>query len=184
MGESNVRYPVHDGQLALKPWMLRVLKYVETYDGPSLLEDKDVEAEETAPIEAVIESSAGFETDSAIRKAIEIHSVRRATSYFKRQKYTVEPKGKPYDLLCVKGGTKKYVEVKGTRTDGSAVALTRNEVNFLRENAASSVMFVLHSVKIKPGKKPKASGGEIKLIEPWDPSCGDLKPVTFFLHFR
>ena len=74
--------------------------------------------------------------------------------------------------------------MKGTRTDGSAVALTRNEVNFLRENAASSAMFVLHSVKIKPGKKPKASGGEIKLIEPWDPSCGDLKPITFFLHFR
>jgi len=33
--------------------------------------------------------------------------------------------------------------VKGTRTNGSAVALTRNEVNFLRENAASSAMFVL-----------------------------------------
>jgi hypothetical protein len=49
---------------------------------------------------------------------------------------------------------------------------------------ARCAMFVLHSVKIKPGKKPKAFGGEMKLIEPWDPSCGDLKPVTFFLRFR
>jgi hypothetical protein len=164
--------------------MLRVLKYVETYHGPNLLEEKAVEAEDSEPIQAVIESSAGFETDSAIRKAIESHSMRRATSYFKKQKYTVHPKGKPYDLLCIKGGTKKYVEVKGTRTDGSAVALTRNEVDFLRRNAASSAMFVLHNVEIKPGKKPKAFGGRMRLIEPWDPSCGDLKPVTFFLHFR
>jgi hypothetical protein len=184
MGQSNVCYPVRRGRPAFKPWMLRILKYIEDYDGPNLLDDRSVEAEEIEPIETVIETSAGFETNPGIRRAIENHSVREATRYFEKLGYRVEVKGKPYDLFCVKDRAKKFVEVKGTRTDGSAVALTRNEVNFLKKNAGSAAMFVLHSIRIKSSKTPKAFGGRMRLIEPWDPSCGELKPITFFLHFR
>lgn len=184
MGESNVRYPVDHGQAAFKPWMLRILKYIDQYDGPNLLKDQSVEAEQTEPVDSVIETSAGFETNPEIRRMIEEHSVRVATRYFEKLGYKVHPKGKPFDLLCVKKGGEKFVEVKGTRTDGSTVALTRNEVDFLTKNARSAAMFVLHSIKIKPGKRPKAFGGRMRLIEPWNPSCGELKPITFFLHFR
>jgi hypothetical protein len=164
--------------------MVRILKYIEDYRGPNLMEDKSVEAEETEPLETVIETSAGFETNSKIRLAIENHSVRAARKYFEKRGYTVHLKGKPYDLLCVNNGSKKFVEVKGTRTDGSAVAITNNEVNFLKKNAGSAAMFILHSIKLRSGKTPKAFGGRIRLIEPWDPSCGKFKPITFFLYFR
>lgn len=186
MGQSNVCYALSKGKPAFKPWMLRILKYLEEYGGPNLLKPKDrsVEAEETKPIETVIETSAGFETNPRIRRAIEDHSVRAATRYFEKLGYTVHAKGKPYDLFCVKDGGEKFVEVKGTRTNGSAIALTRNEVDFLRKNAGSAAMFVLHSINIRPGKRPKAFGGQMKLIEPWDPSCGELKPITFFFRFR
>ncbi len=184
IGQSNVCYTVRRGRRAFQAWMRKILKYIEHYDGPNLLIDRSVEAEETEPIETVIETSAGFETNPGIRQAIENHSVRTATRYFEKLGYRVDVKGKPYDLFCHKYGTEKFVEVKGTRTDGSAVALTRNEVNFLRKNAGSAAMFVLHSIKIRSGKTPKAFGGRMKLIEPWDPSCGELTPISFFLHFR
>jgi hypothetical protein len=184
MGHSNVRYAVTHGRVDLKPWMSGVLKYVDEYRGPNLVEDRMAEADDPDPVVSVIETSAGFETNPKIRQAIERHSVRAAGKYFEKLGYAVQPKGKPYDLLCLKSGSRKFVEVKGTRTDGSVVALTRNEVNFLRENAGSAAMFVLHSIKLRPGKEPKAFGGHMKLVEPWDPSCGELKPISFFFHFR
>lgn len=125
----------------------------------------------------MIETCAGFETNPSIRRAIEDHSVRVATRYFEKLGYKVHAKGKPYDLFCSKGKAEKFVEVKGTRTDGGAVALTRNEVDFLRQNAGSAAMFVLHSINIRPGKRPTAFGGQVKLIEPWNPSCGELSPL-------
>lgn len=184
MGQSNVCYAARGGRITLRPWMERVLKYIGDYNGPNLLNDRSAEAEETDAIETVIETSAGFETNPRIRHAIEEHSVQEAKRHFEKLGYKVEIKGKPYDLLCTKGRQTKYVEVKGTRTDGSAVALTRNEVAFLKEHKKSAAMFVLHHVELKTGNKPKAFGGKLKLIEPWDPECGVLKPVTFFLHFK
>jgi hypothetical protein len=184
MGQSNVRYTFANGRAAFKPWMLRILKYVEEYNGPNLVEDRMAEADDPGPVVSVIETSAGFETNPRIRQAIEQHSVQAARRYFEKLGYKVHPKGKPYDLLCVKNGSQKFVEVKGTRTDGSVVALTRNEVDFLRANAGSAAMFVLHSIKLRSGKEPKAFGGRMKLVEPWDPSCGELKPITFFFHFQ
>lgn len=184
MGQSNVCYAGRDGKVTLKPWMTRILKYIDGYEGPNLLQDKSAEAEKTDAMESVIETSHGFETNPRIRRAIEDFSVQTAKRHFERLGFKVEIKGKPYDLRCSKGRQTKYVEVKGTRTDGSAVALTRNEVAFLRKHQRSAAMFLLHHVEVKAGKMPKASGGVMRLIEPWNPDCGTLKPVTFFLHFR
>jgi hypothetical protein len=182
MGQSNVRYfDEHDGR---KRWMERVLEYVENYAGPNLLEDEDAEAEQSEAAEIVIETSAGFETNPKIRRAVEEHAMKSAERHFTKLGFSVKRVGKPYDLLCRKQGVTKFVEVKGTRTTGAAVALTRNEVDFLQKNAPSAVLFVVHSVRLKNGKKPTAYGGEQKLVEPWDSACGVLKPITFFLHFR
>lgn len=182
MGESNVRY--YDEHGGRKRWMERVREYVENYAGPNLLEDEDAEAEQSEAAEIVIETSAGFETNPRIRRAVEEHAMRCAERHFTKLGFAVKRVGKPYDLLCTGKGVRKFVEVKGTRTGGAAVALTRNEVDFLQKNAPSAVLFVVHSVRLKKGKKPTAYGGEQKRVEPWDSACGVLKPITFFLHFR
>ena len=51
MGQSNVCYAFLKGKAAFRPWMLRILKYIEEYSGPNLLKAKDrsVEAEKKHP---------------------------------------------------------------------------------------------------------------------------------------
>ena len=153
-------------------------------NGPWLISELVGEAERSEDAEIVIETSAGFETNPKIRKAIEEHAVRVAERHFGKLGFATKRVGKPYDLLCTKDGCKKFVEVKGTRTIGAAVALTKNEVDFLQKNAVSSALFVVHSMKLRNGNKPKAYGGEQKLVEPWDALCGVLTPITFFLRFN
>ncbi len=188
MGEANVCYARDTrGNPTVHPWMKRVLRYIETYEGPNLLNKKDEiiqEADQSEAIEKVIEESAGFETNPKIRKAIEDHAMWRATRHFERQGFTVKPKGKPYDLHCTKGTETRFVEVKGTRSKGESVALTRNEVEFLGKNAGASSLFILHSVEVKPGKNPKASKGKIRMLEPWDQSRGDLRPISYLFRLE
>ncbi len=185
IGQSNVCYVVRDGKINIKPWMKKILSYVDSYDGPNLLKDRSTEAENTEKAEAVIETSYGFESNPEIRRAIENYSVQRAKRYFEALEYKVEIKGRPYDLLCTRDQQTKYVEVKGTRSDGGTVVLTRNEVAFLNKNRKSALMFVLHDIKvISTGNRHKVFGGKSRLIEPWDPKCGAIKPITFFLNFH
>jgi hypothetical protein len=188
MGEANVCYARDTrGNPTVHPWMKRVLRYIETYDGPNLLNKKDEiieEADQSEAIQKVIEESAGFETNPKIRKAIEEHAMSRATRHFEKQGFTVRPKGKPYDLHCTKGTETRFVEVKGTRSKGESVALTKNEVEFLGKNAGASSLFILHSVEVKPGKSPKASKGKIRMLEPWDQSKGDLRPISYLFRLK
>ncbi len=46
--------------------------------------------------------------------------------------YTVKRRGKPFDLLCIRDSETLFVEVKGTQSNGEAVFLTRNEVQWAR----------------------------------------------------
>jgi hypothetical protein len=167
IGQSNVRYS-YDRQPISKPWMETIAKYIESYSGPNLLIDPDAEAENSDSATIAIETAAGFETNPKIRRAVEQRAMRLAEQRFTKLGFKET----------------KFVEVKGTRTLGSTVALTRNEVDFLGRNAQSAALFIVHSIKLKNSKTPKAYGGETNLIEPWNPSCGVLTPITFFLRLH
>jgi hypothetical protein len=179
MGQSNVCYA---GVGRTASWMKSVLKYVHAYGGPNLLREKDKpeQADQSELVESVIETAAGFESNPKIRRAIEDWAMQSAREHYRAKKFTTQDILKPYDLLCIKGKETKFVEVKGTRTNGSAVALTKNEVGFLNSHSKSSALFILHSVKLRPGKEPRAYGGDKRLIEPWDSSRGVLTPISYF----
>lgn len=183
MGQSNVRYYDEDSRSRHSAWMDRVREYTAGYAGPNLLVNQEAEAERSEDAQIVIETAAGFETNPKIRKAVEEHAMRLAERHFEKQGYSTKRFGKPFDLLCTRFGRKKFVEVKGTRTTGNAVALTRNEVDFLEKNAPSAALFLVHSIRLKEGRKPTAYGGQQKLVEPWNPACGVLTPITFYLRF-
>ncbi|WP_224368478.1 EVE domain-containing protein [Hyalangium versicolor] len=122
----------------------------------------------------------GFSSSPEVRRAVENLAMDRAETHFVAQGYTVKRLGKPYDLLCTNEGVTLYVEVKGTQMDGTEVLLTPNEVAFAREHRETMALFVLHSVSIESvDGTVQASGGTVRILQPWDPDAGELLPVGF-----
>jgi hypothetical protein len=122
----------------------------------------------------------GFLVSPRVRKAIEDHAVEIAKAHYVGKGYTVEIKGKPYDLDCSGDGGKIYVEVKGTQTAGGEVFLTRGEVKFARLNKAEMALFVVYGVQVDTNTEPpKASGGATRIYEPWDVESGELEPLAY-----
>jgi len=128
-----------------------------------------------------IERKAGFQPNSKIRKAVELHAMRLAEIEMQKRGYEVKDVSskKPYDLYCEKKGKCKYVEVKGTQGIGLEIVLTAGEVNFINKNKSNCILCVVHGIKIKGARKPKASGGALKLKAPFDLSDGELRPIAF-----
>ena len=88
----------------------------------------------------------------------------------------------PYDLFCKRGAEKLHVEVKGTTSDGAAVLLTPNEVEFARGAFPEMALLIVAGVQLSTDEagKAEASGGEIELVRPWDiDSEGALRPTGF-----
>jgi len=143
--------------------------------------DDDVSTEVSDRLEEELERKAGFQPNSKIRKAVELHAMQRAEFEFQKRGYKVKDVSakKPYDLYCEKKGECKYVEVKGTQTQGFEIILTAGEVNFIKKHKPNCILCLVHGIKIKGTKSPKASGGELKLEKPFDLSYGELRPIAF-----
>jgi hypothetical protein len=183
-GQANICYLYQpNGKSKPAKWVPEALGFVHSYAGENLLLNPQAEA---APavingVELEIERSAGFQPNSKIRKAVELHAMCRAQKEFESRGYQVKDvsKTEPYDLRCTKANELKFVEVKGTQTDGIDIVLTAGEVNHIAQNVANSVLCVVHGITVKGKGRPKASGGKLSLLEPFDLSLGLLKPLAF-----
>lgn len=166
-------------------WIANAIDYVKTYEGPNLLTDPFNDAEnEIANIYdtfQINQTGQGFKIDPKLRKEIEIYSVNKASSYFKRKGFTVKNVGnfKSFDLECIKDGNILHVEVKGTQTNGDSVILTSNEVKNAKNHITA--LYILHSIRVKKsGKKFVLSGGIEKIFNPWEISNrGKLTPLSY-----
>jgi len=88
----------------------------------------------------------------------------------------------PYDLCCIDPeGVEWHVEVKGTTSDGSEVLLTPNEVRHAQDKHPRVVLFVLAGIKVEgqTDDLPLASGGAIRLFEPWNIDLRNLTPPGY-----
>lgn len=147
-------------------------------DAPPLADD-DVVAE---AVERAQAGRQGFVLDGRLRKAIEERAMAAATRYFESLGYAVTDHsvGHPYDLLCQRHREVLYVEVKGTQTDGSGVILTPGELAFARGQRGQMGLFVLHSIRAAEGGSGYTlSGGEERVIVPWDVDAGSLEPLSY-----
>jgi hypothetical protein len=163
-GQANVRYAYNASlEPALFSWMEKAVEYVNGYAGENILTNPTANVETKVADE--LEKSAGFQSNSAIRKAVEDHAMKRVERYYRRRLYSVwnTSKTKPYDLRCEKAGRGHiYVEVKGTQTSGHMIPLTHNEVELARDPREKVDLCVVHSIKITGDEKPKASGGNLR----------------------
>lgn len=104
--------------------------------------------------------------------------MRLAKEHFGAQGWKVHDvsRRESYDLRCTRGGDELRVEVKGTTSDGSSVLLTAHEVQHARERHPAIALFVVSEIKVQG---TEATGGEVRLIEPWRVDDGELKPIAF-----
>jgi hypothetical protein len=179
LGQANVRYAY---SASLKPdlpdWMQNAIEYVNDYEGENLLTNPI--ADIGIKVDEDLEKSAGYQSDPAIRKAVEDHAMMIVEQEYRRN-YSVRntSKGNPYDLLCEKDGEGVYVEVKGTQTTGGMVSLTYNEVRLAGDARRTVDLCVVHSIKVSSGNQPKTSGGVLVVYPDWNPDEHELKPVHY-----
>lgn len=181
-GRANVCYPYgSDGTPIELKWLDRVIRYVNAYTGENLVErPRDYFGPESYE-EQETDDGGLVEPNAELRKMIEKYSVQHATMYFAREGYRVVPRGKPYDLLCHKAGTKLFVEVKGTRGHGTQIILTRGEVRHALQSREQSVLYILHSINVTVDADRGSSlkGGQRRVIRPWHVEDGVLEPIQY-----
>ncbi|WP_426497372.1 DUF3883 domain-containing protein [Streptomyces sp. D54] len=121
---------------------------------------------------------AGFISDPAKRKAIEVYAENMAIAHYEELGWTVERLGKPYDLHCTRDGEERRVEVKGTTGSAAQVLLTSNEVDHARNPQHTVDLYVVGDIRIE-GEGHSASEGRVLHFKDWVPAEEDLKPRSF-----
>jgi hypothetical protein len=180
MGQANARYLYDENGLPLAPdWIWKAISYVKSYNGENWLTNQLAELPRAAESEREI--AAGYESNPEIRRAVEARAMHVVWKQYEKDHFQVEDKSATecFDLLCTKGVTQVRVEVKGTRTDGTTVSLTGNEVKLAAEGDVPVDLCVVHSIRITDGKNIKAHGGTLVRYANWTPRDHELRPVHY-----
>lgn len=167
----------------LNEYIQRVMEYNRTCtlinptkvaaDGPGAAKQNSSRGRRVKP-----GSGQRWSTDHDLNSLVMKHAVRKAIRHYEDKGYSVQEKGKPYDLLCTRGKQELHVEVKGTRGGCKKIIVTRNEIDHALKN--NTDLFILHGIKIKSvGKSPRLTGGHMKLIPAWKPESKNLRAIQF-----
>lgn len=138
----------------------------------------DVDVDDLLPNVAG-KKGAGRASDPKVRAAIEQHAVSVALEHYRTAGWTVEERGKPFDILCTNGTQELRVEVKGTRSLGATVELTVNEVD--SAHGYPSELFIVRNIELSwdAANEPVASGGESRIFPSWTPDKEALRAIRF-----
>lgn len=121
-----------------------------------------------------------YQDDPEKRKCTENYAVEVAISHYQSLGFSVEEKGKPYDLLCRNQDQVVHVEVKGTSGLADKVILTRNEVLDARDSNWRSDLFIVKNIRLVYAEENwVASGGDTLIFEGWEPDEKHLLPIQF-----
>ncbi|MGN6369064.1 MAG: protein NO VEIN domain-containing protein [Phycisphaerae bacterium] len=155
--------------------VLRLI-HAETTSGGNLSKESE---EDSAPIV----DGQGYGLTQPERRAVELHAMKMASSFFESRGYRVQDVhvGNCYDLMCTaERGDFFRVEVKGTTTSGESVILTANEVKLATADPAHSVLFLVYDIElVECSDGPIARGGQQVIIREWKPRAECLTPLTY-----
>jgi hypothetical protein len=182
-GQSNLCYQYQNsGKRKSFAWMSEAVSYVLNYNKENLLTNFNAENESDEAAAISQEQAAGFQSNAAIRTAVENFAMSRAHSVlvakgYKNLKNTA--KLKPYDYTCERNGKGFFVEVKGTQTPGKTLILTRGEVKHISSHTEQSVLVLVHSVRVSGKRTIRVSGGTAEVRESWRLRREDLSPIQY-----
>lgn len=189
-GQANAFYILDDQGRAKdiknphNAWIPNLIEYVENYNGPKIT-SRDDEIQEDILTAECSSGGQGFQSDVKVRLMIEEHAMDICKKYYSDKKYEVKDVSAncPYDFIVKKDGLSRFIEVKGTKTAGDTIILTKNEVNINRTQGDKMVLFIVHSIVMNKITVKKGSG-IVSIIDPWRVSNDRLTPLSFTYRLR
>jgi hypothetical protein len=124
--------------------------------------------------------SQGWQVDPIKRKLVEDHAQDLLEKHYRKMKWKVKDtrRGNPFDAVATKGKQTRYLEAKGTETDGVSVLVTPGEVAHVRRHPGECVIGIVSGIRFLPdGSLDQRSG--ILATHDWDPDSGVLKPTAY-----
>jgi len=121
-----------------------------------------------------------WQNDPVRRKAVEDYAQRLLEQHYRDKRWKVEDVryGNSFDAKATKGKQVRYLEAKGTETDGKSVIVSKGEVNFARKNPSECVLGILSGIRFNADGTLDDTSGHLE-IHPWDPDTGVLEPTRF-----
>ncbi len=122
----------------------------------------------------------GWQDDPLRRKAVEDHAQRLLERKYRDAGWTVKNTryGNPYDAVATKGKRTRYLEAKGTETDGRSVLVTAGEVRWAEQHPGECVLGVVSGVRFDSSGRLDETSGTLTEHD-WDPTTGVLRPRTY-----
>ena len=100
-------------------------------------------------------------------------------SFYSQFKLKDTSKTHPYDYSYIDGDLERYIEVKGSQQESPPIILTRNEVAFARQHSAPMELCLVHSIVVKDGPNPIATGGVLVRFPHWNPDDHELAAMQY-----
>ncbi len=121
-----------------------------------------------------------WQNDPVRRKAVEDHAQWRLEQHYRDKRWHVEDVryGNPFDAKATKGKQVRYLEAKGTETDGKSVIVSKGEVDFAREHPGECVLGILSAIRFHGDGTLDETSGHLD-VHPWDPGTGVLEATRF-----
>jgi Domain of unknown function (DUF3883) len=167
------------------PRLRQLIEAVDAARVGAIVATPEVVRAEAAVAEAAGRTSSrsglGFQLDQRVKVAVEVHAMNAATACYEHNFQVRDVHSREsFDLMCLAPGVEKHVEVKGTTTSGSAVVLTRNEVEHAR-SYPDVALFVLADIVVERTEEGGivASGGRMIVHDPWVVDDDALQPIGY-----
>ena len=136
-----------------------------------------------SPNRAGASQRQGYGLSATERKAVELRAMDVAREKLEGLGYSITDTSAnhPFDFLAESGEETIKVEVKGsTSSEMDSVLMTSNEVKLHRNEAGKTALAIVSGIKLtNRDQSPKATGGALELLLPWDISEWELTPKAF-----
>lgn len=151
-------------------------------DAGAVADMAQAEAEIEAAVNPQKKGKQGFGLTTAEKKCVERYAMDLAMAHLDDEDFSdiedVSDKN-PFDITANRDGKIFSIEVKGTTTAGAEILLTKNEVQHHLTHHPDNMLIVVHSISLKRGTDPIASGGELRAFHPWLLEKKKLKPYAY-----
>ena len=121
----------------------------------------------------------GWESDGAVRRAIEDYAQDLLTAHFVVDGWTVQDTrvARPYDAIATRDDEILYLEAKGTRSDGILVLVTEGEVRWAAAHKGQCRIGIVSNIKVRQGRVVRGSGELV--VHEWRPTLKELSPTAY-----
>lgn len=124
----------------------------------------------------------GYGLTAEERKSVELQAMSVARISLEGMGYDVEDvsASQSFDLKATRGEEELVVEVKGTTGRAADILLTAAEVALHQSVYPNNALLVVSEINLdRSGKKPRASGGTLRQIQPWRIEADALTPSAY-----